>query len=357
MDRPEDTLSDSSALAPRVQEQLLIDLLPELAASRVLCTSAGAAQFALAAAQHFPQATVHCHTLDLYHAQETRRRIAAGPDNLTIGCAADFPPGEVDLVALPLSARGEAELTRDLMQAGHRVLAVGGRMAASTDNPHDRWLHDEMRQLFDTVTRRPMDSGVVYLATKKRAVKGLKNFSSEFVFRDRQRLITAFSRPGVFSHRRVDPGARQLLGAMEVHAGQRVLDLGCGCGVVSLAAAFRAQCVQVHAVDSCARAVQCTERGAALNGLTCVTAELNASGHYADGTPFDLVVANPPYYAAFQIAQFFLEAGLASLRPGGQILVVTKWPAWYQQHMPRWFEQVTAERSKDYYLLRGLRPT
>ena len=202
------------AIPPRPQEQLLIDLLPELTATRILCTSAGLAQFAHAAAQQFPHAPVHCHYLDLYHAQQALCGMEHAPGNMAIGCAADLPPGEVDLVALPFSAHGEAELTRDLMQAGHQSLCIGGRMLTSTDNPRDRWLHDEMKKLFDRVTRRPMESGVVYLATKRQVLKTIKDFSSEFAFRDRDRLIAVASRPGVFSHRRIDPGARQLLGAM-----------------------------------------------------------------------------------------------------------------------------------------------
>ncbi len=42
---------------------------------------------------------------------------------------------------------------------------------------------------------------------------------------------------GVFSWERLDTGTRLLLDAMEVHAGERVLDLGCGYGVLGLVAA------------------------------------------------------------------------------------------------------------------------
>lgn len=340
---------------PRRQEQLLIDLLPELKAARILCTSAGLAQFARMAAARWPQAAVHCHYLDLYH---SRQAVAAGamPGNLTIGCGPDFPPGEFDLVALPFSARGEAELTRDMMQAGHQALGVSGRLIASTDNPRDQWLHGQMRSLFDTVTRRPVEGGVVYLAAKRRPLEHLKNFTCEFVFRDRRRTILVTSRPGVFSHRRIDPGARQLIDAMEVRAGDHVLDIGCGSGTVSLAAALRGAEVQVHAVDSSARAVQCTQIGARRNGLTHLTTELNAAGDYEGRGSYDLVLANPPYYAGFQIATLFLEAGRAALRPGGQILVVTKSPDWYRQHMGQWFDDVRGEPSKEYFIFRGIAP-
>jgi 16S rRNA (guanine1207-N2)-methyltransferase len=341
---------------PHPQEQLLIDQLGELSATRMLCTSPGLAQFALAAARQMPQAAVWCHYLDLYQADQTRQSLAAPPANLAIGCAADLPPAEVDLVAFPFSAQGEAELTRDLLQAGHERLAMGGRLLASTNNPRDRWLQEQMTALFGKLTRRAASSGVVYEGRKHAPLKKLRNFAAEFVFRDRERLIRACSRPGVFSHRRIDPGARQLLNAMEVAAGSRVLDIGCGAGVLSLAAALRAPGVQVLAVDSSARAVECVARGATLNELNNISVVLNASGDYPGQGTYDLVLANPPYYAAFQIARLFALAGRAALRPGGQILMVTKAPDWYRENLPQWFEQVQVEPSKEYHVVRGVRP-
>ena len=68
------------------------------------------------------------------------------------------------------------------------------------------------------------------------------------------------------------------------------------------------------------------------------------------GQPFDVAVANPPYYAGFRIARFFLETALAALRPGGRVYVVSKQPEWYVEHMPQWFSDVTVERSKDYWI-------
>jgi 16S rRNA G1207 methylase RsmC len=340
---------------PHPQEQLLIELLREFDAARVLCTSAGLAQFARAAASERSGAAVYCHYLDLYQAEQARQSIGAMPANLTIGCAADFPPDEVELVAFPFSAHGEAELTRDLLQAGHQRLTLGGQMLASTDNPRDTWLQEQMTALFGKVARRAAPAGVVYVGRKQGPLKKAKNFAAEFVFRDREHLIRACSRPGVFSHRRIDAGARQLLNAMEIAAGSRVLDIGCGAGVLSLAAARRDADVRVLAVDSHARAVECVRRGAALNGLSNIDTLLNASGEYPGPGTFDLVLGNPPYYAAFQIARLFAMAGRAALRPGGQILMVTKSPDWYRDNMPQWFDRVQVEPSKEYYVVRGIR--
>ncbi len=350
-----DSQHEAAELGVRPQEQLLIDALGAFSPRRVLCTSLGVAQLAAAAAQKFSAATVYCHYLDLYRAEKARRHVGSDLANLTLGCSSDFPPQSIDLAALPLSAQGEAELTRERLQEAHQRLEAGGVLIASTDNPHDRWLHAEMRKLFATVTRRESSLGSVYLARRGRPPKRVKDFRCEFAFRDRGRLIHAVSRPGVFSHRKVDPGARQLMAAMEIAAGDRVLDMGCGSGTVSLAAAFRAEGVEVLAVDSHARAVECTALGASRNGLGNITVEHSASGPRCDPGTFDVVVANPPYYAGFRIARFFLEAGHAALCSGGRIYVVGKRPEWYAEQMPLWFDEVVIEPSKDYLIARGRR--
>lgn len=341
----------------RPQEQALIELLPEFAAPRILCISLGLAQFARIAATNDPSAQVHCHYLDLFQT-ELARQAAAGsaPANLTIACAADFPAQEFDLAALPGSAHGEAELTRDLMQAAHERLALGGTLLASTESRADRWLGQQMQALFESVERRTVEQGTVYIGVKRQPLRKRKNFACEFVFRDGPRLIRACSRPGVFAHRRLDAGARQVITHMRVEPGERVLEIGCGSGAASLAAAMRAEGVKVHAVDSHARAVECTAAGARLNQLTNVTTELNASGGYVGSGEYDLVLANPPYYAAFQIARRFLWAGREALRPQGRILVVTKSPQWYLEQMPQWFDDVSVTPSGEYEVLQGRRP-
>jgi 16S rRNA G1207 methylase RsmC len=342
-------------IRPYPQEALLIDAVPMLSGARVLCTSAGLAQFARAAAMALPHAAVRCTYLDQYRAHLAKSHWHDRLPNLQIECAADLPDIEADIVAFPFSAHGEAELTRDLVQSGHERLKLGGRMYVATDNPHDTWLGEQLRQVFRKLRRRPQRTGVLYVGTKTALLKKRKNFWCEFAFRDRGRLIRAVSRPGVFSHRHLDPGARRLIGEMQIEPGMRVLDIGCGAGVAALAAAARAEGSHVHAVDSNARAIECTRRGAELNGLAKITTELNADGNFAGAGSYDLALANPPYYAGFRIARHFLIAARAALRPGGTILLVTKQPDWYEQNMPAWFDDVAVAERKGYFIASGVR--
>jgi 16S rRNA G1207 methylase RsmC len=348
--------STPAAVAPYPQESLLIDALPEMTGDRVFCMSSGLAQFAVATASAMPHTAVTCTFLDLYRANLAADFQTDLPSNLTIECAADFPTEEADVVALPFSARGEAELTRDLIQTGHQRLRIGGKLFASTDNSRDVWLRNQLRMLFSKVERRMSSTGSLYVGTKTEPLKKIKNFASEFAFRDNGRLIRAYSRPGVFSHRHVDVGARRLMDEMRIEPASRVLDIGCGVGIVALAAAFRGESVAVHAVDSSARAIQCAQRGAELNGLTSITTELNAAGGYSGAESYDVALANPPYYASFRIAEHFLSAGREALRIGGRMLVVTKSPDWYQEHMSTWYEDIKLTERKGYFLVEGVRP-
>jgi 16S rRNA (guanine1207-N2)-methyltransferase len=339
------------------QESLLIEAIGEMSGRRVLCTSPGLGQFAGAVAAAWPRATVACQYLDRYRADLALDFWRDRPANLQIECAADLPEDEADVVALPLSSSGEADLARDFIQAGHQRLRVGGRMFAATDNRRDIWLGEQLHRVFRKLERRDSPAGALYVGMKTEPLRKIKDYDCEFAFRDSGRLIRAYSRPGVFSHRHIDPGARQLIDAMRIDSGMRVLDIGCGAGVVALAAACRADGVRAHAVDSNARAVECVQRGAMLNDLENVTAELSAGGDYAGAGEYDLALANPPYYSRFRIARHFVTAGFAALRAGGTMLVVTKHPDWYAQRLPEWYDNVTMSHRKGYYLFQGLRPT
>jgi 16S rRNA (guanine1207-N2)-methyltransferase len=212
---------------------------------RLICTSAGLAQFAGTAAQAMPDSAVSCTYLDLYRANLAVVHWQDRPVNMSIECAADLPSAgrdeiEANVVGLPLSANGEAELTRDFIQTGHHALALGGKLYAATDNRDDTWLGEQLRKLFGRLERRRLPTGALYIGTKTEPLKKIKIFACEFAFRDRGRLIRVLSRPGVFSHRSIDAGARQLIEEMQIELGMRVLDIGCGAGVVALAAACRA---------------------------------------------------------------------------------------------------------------------
>lgn len=341
---------------PRDEEQPFLESLDQWTGKKILCVSTGWGQIADAVARAQPESQVDCCFLDVYAVEQAQRQ-SSGQPNLKWHCTSDFPQEEYDLALIPLGRRGESELVRDRLQCAYDRLKVGGVLAAAVDFVDDKWLGHEMDTLGGGKGVRPQvfKRGKMYTLTKTGPLKRMRDFGCEFAFRDEGRLVKAYSRPGVFAHRKLDLGARKLLEAAVVKPGMRVLDLGCGSGAVGVALALRTQPLFVHAVDSCARAIECTQKTAALNGVT-VSTELSSEGVQAKVAPFDLALANPPYYSDYRLAQLFLEFSLAALRPRGEVLVVTKLADWYDQHMEKWFDEVVAEEHKDYVVFRGRKP-
>jgi 16S rRNA G1207 methylase RsmC len=339
---------------PRAAEQLLIEALPDAAPPRVLCTSLGRAQAAAAAAQRYPAAAVDCFFLDAYQAQQARATHAELA-NLHVVCAADLPAGEYHLALIPTTAQGEAEWTRELLQEAQRRLVPGGLLYAATDNPRDHWLHEQFAPLVRKVHARRACRGVVYWGIKQQPLRKYKNFMCRFAFRDGSRLVQLVSRPGVFSHRRLDEGTRFLLHVLDVRPGQRVLDIGCGSGAVALAAACRAPGITAVGVDSNARAVDCTLRGAELNELLGVTAVLSADAAGPQCGTFDVAAGNPPYYSRHRIAELFLQSAMAALRPGGTVLMVARTPDWFVRRMSALFAEVRVIQGPRYAVIAGRR--
>ncbi|MCD8007640.1 MAG: methyltransferase [Clostridiales bacterium] len=79
--------------------------------------------------------------------------------------------------------------------------------------------------------------------------------------------------------------------------GMRVLDLGCGVGVLALLLAAREPGLTLDGIDIDPAAASLARRNLAENGLTgeILTADLRAAGWFSQGH-YDLIVSNPPYF-------------------------------------------------------------
>ncbi len=339
-------------MQPLLSEQILMDTHPNWSGENFLVISPGRSQIGWQLRASHPTARVTAWYCDLYQASEARETAREAAADMDIPCATDLPEDSYDAVFMPVLKRGEAELTRELMQQAHQRLKVGGYLAMSVDNPTDTWLHDQMRTILDKVTVQQHAHGRAYWGRKTGPLKRLRDFSCEFQFRDDDRLITAFSRPSVFSHRKLDDGARQLIKNVEIGPQDHVLDYGCGSGVVALACAGRTD-GRVIGVDANSRAIECLKRGAEMNGLKNIETILNSDGKLGLSIKIDVALANPPYFGDQKIWQHFADACLSSLRVGGSLLIVTKQPSWFADYLDPKLESLSVAQSGHYYMVHG----
>lgn len=343
-------------------EQALLDVADEIRGQRIVAVSNAGAQAAAEIARRNPDAAVTCNFLDAFLADSAQAR-NEGFENLEITCLPDLPEGDCNAAVIPFPSKGESDLAREYLQQTLQRLTPDGKLFASTDNVKDRWLHEQLRSFFHKVTNRETPEGRLYIASRPRPLKKVKDFSCWFAFRDREQLIHACSRPAVFSHRRMDNGARALISSLTVpdgpragevvRTGFRVLDIGCGNGSVGFAAALRAENVHVCAMDANARAVQCAALGAEKNGIDCFSTRLEAAGRCDEPGTFDLALANPPYFSNFRIAEIFVQAARNSLKPGGRLHFVTKQPEWFADRFIEIFDEVSVLETRGYFVVKA----
>jgi len=177
------------------------------------------------------------------------------------------------------------------------------------------------------------------------------------------RQATLVSKPGLFAWDRLDEGTAALIEAMEVRPGERVLDLGCGTGLVGLVAAWRGG--QVTMVDADVRAIEAARRTLEANGVEGVRLLLSdiASVFLKEGPRkerFDVVVTNPPFHqgvgVAYEVGCQFVVDGARLLDRRGRLYVVANKFLRYDRLMARLLPSVrTVYEDNRYHVLLGER--
>lgn len=155
------------------------------------------------------------------------------------------------------------------------------------------------------------------------AIRSIRGEITEFV------LETA---PGVFSARKLDAGTQMLLDALPGFVGhkspKRIVDLGCGTGVLGIAAAMLWPEAEICLADADARAVACTRANVDRLGLAarCQVAWWDSREAPLDHR-FALALVNPPFHhrgpevdLGPALALFHSLGGW--LKPGGRALLV-----------------------------------
>ena len=127
---------------------------------------------------------------------------------------------------------------------------------------------------------------------------------------------------GVFSKDRVDFGTNVLLNALpDIENNAKVLDVGCGYGVIGIAIARSNPAIDVTMVDVNERALALTNENIKLNNVKNAKAVLSNLYENIDGE-FDYIISNPPIRAGKEIVHGVAVGGYDHLKEGGRIYLV-----------------------------------
>ena len=162
--------------------------------------------------------------------------------------------------------------------------------------------------------------------------------------------VSLETKPGLFSPEHVDRGTLAMLSHVKIASGMRIMDLGCGCGVVGIVAAKIAGEENVFMSDADPMAVETARRNAERNGVGGVQVCVSDGFQSVDASGFDLILSNPPYQTDFSVAKGFIEKGFNRLKIGGKLYMVTKRRAWYKNKMISVFGGVEIRETDGYYV-------
>ena len=162
--------------------------------------------------------------------------------------------------------------------------------------------------------------------------------------------VSLETRPGLFSPEHVDRGTLAMLSHVKIASGMRIMDLGCGCGVVGIVAAKIAGEENVFMSDADPMAVETARRNAERNGVGGVQVCVSDGFKSVDASGFDLILSNPPYQTDFSVAKGFIEKGFNRLKIGGKLYMVTKRREWYKNKLISVFGGVEIHETDGYFV-------
>ena len=154
----------------------------------------------------------------------------------------------------------------------------------------------------------------------------------------------------VFSPGAIDRGTKAMLSFVNFTKGDKVLDLGCGCGIVGIYAARQIGAEQVWMCDISENAISLSRKNAADNGVEQVTIVQSDGLRDITESGFTWILSNPPYHTDFSVAKEFIEDGFKKLAVGGQMVMVTKRLDWYKNKLTSVFGGVRVKEQDGYYV-------
>ena len=157
----------------------------------------------------------------------------------------------------------------------------------------------------------------------------------------------------LFSPDAPDRGTVAMLETIDMKESEKVLDLGCGWGLVGLTLAGLQTAHSLTLTDVNPTAVNNAQRNFSLNGFEGAIFCCGDAYASVPDRDYTLILSNPPYHTDFQVARIFIEKGFNRLATGGKMVMVTKRKEWYKNKFISIFGGVRITEQDGYYVFQA----
>lgn len=159
----------------------------------------------------------------------------------------------------------------------------------------------------------------------------------------------------IFSPKNADKGTLAMLSVVEFDGNDKVLDLGCGYGIVGIFSAKKTISTNVVMTDIDSKAVELSRENIALNDVQGIRLYQSDGFKNIGEKDFTVILSNPPYHTDFSVPKEFIEKGFNRLVIGGKMYMVTKRKEWYKTKLVSIFGGVRIWEIDGYYVFMAMK--
>jgi 16S rRNA (guanine1207-N2)-methyltransferase len=159
----------------------------------------------------------------------------------------------------------------------------------------------------------------------------------------------------LFSPKAIDLGTEFMLSKVVFAEEDKVLDLGCGYGVVGILAAKIIGPENVVMVDVNQEAIKISKVNSEANNVSEIKIFESDGLSNVNDFDFTVILSNPPYHVDFSVPKNFIEKGFNRLKMGGKMYMVTKRKEWYKNKLVSVFGGVKIWEENGYYVFMSIK--